>query len=144
MYKISKTVLIIYQLNVQTLVSVLVIKKQLTVLSTLSFILNKTGSFTLREYHPVEGAIEFDVHTHVCLFALNLEMFDLGHVRGGEGPGIITSTSPRCWRWWWWTILRCWWAGQRGSIDTPMFQRQGGRVQQRGVTGGSLKHKKHR
>lgn len=48
---------------------------------------------SLREDHPVEGSIEFDVDAHVRLLALHLQMLDLGAiVRGRQGPWVVSTT----------------------------------------------------
>jgi len=60
---------------------------------------------TFREDHAVERSVELDVHSHVCLLALHLQVFDLWHVWGRQGPRVVASSDastvgrPVCW-WW--------------------------------------------
>lgn len=49
---------------------------------------------SLREDHSVEGSIEFDVDAHMRLFALHLQVLDLGTiVVSGQGPGVVAATA---------------------------------------------------
>lgn len=49
---------------------------------------------SLREDHSVEGSIEFDVDAHMRLFALHLQVLDLGAiVRGRQGPRVVSTTA---------------------------------------------------
>lgn len=75
---------------------------------------------TLAEDHTVERPIEFNVHPHVRLFALHLQMLDLRGVGRRQRPIFFVSG--------WWTIL------SRGPVDRSVFQRQRTAVDQRCFT----------
>lgn len=56
---------------------------------------------TFRENHAVEWTIEFNVHTHMSLFALDLQIFDLRTVVGcAQWPWIIWGDLIVFRRWW--------------------------------------------
>ena len=73
---------------------------------------------TFTEDHPVKGSIELYIHSHVCLFTLNLEMLNLGSIRGSKRPIFFCPMRH------WWPIL-CWW-----PVDRSVLQRKGTAVDQ--------------
>lgn len=73
-----------------------------------------------REDHTVEWTIEFDVHSHVCFFALNLKMFNLRIVWGAcKRPRLFAMTWGLR-HWCTWCSIN--WRGR--SIITSVFQWQ--------------------
>lgn len=64
----------------------------------------------LAEYHSVERPVELDVHSHVRLLALHLQVFNLRRVRGRQWPILLGAVS--CW----WAILCRW------PVNRPVFQ----------------------
>jgi len=86
---------------------------------------------TLGEDHAVEGPVELDVHPHVGLLALHLQVLDLRTVVGaGQGPGLLghivggsgaQGTLGR-------SVNGCGW-----TIAGPVFEGQGGGLDVRGI-----------
>jgi hypothetical protein len=74
----------------------------------------------LAEYHPVERTVELDVHAHVGLLALDLQVFDLRGVGRRQGPVLLGPVGGRRW-----PILG------RGPVHRPVLQGQGAAVNQR-------------
>jgi len=68
------------------------------------------------EDHTVERPIELDVHAHVRLLALHLQMFDLRGVRRRQRPVLFVNGR--------WTIL------SRGSVHRSVFEGQRAAVNQ--------------
>lgn len=49
----------------------------------------------LAEYDPVEHLVELDAHLHQVLFALHLQVDDLGNVGRLQGPGVLVGGRQR-------------------------------------------------
>lgn len=84
----------------------------------------------LAENHAVKGTIKLNVHTHVRLFALHLQMLDLRIVGSGcQGPRVIaaptyaiTAATTTAAAGPWASGRSIDWRWHRWPIHGPMFQ----------------------